>query len=94
MEANMETTTENKNSQAHEGGITKMIENYTAQVPSGVFASMAAGGIVLSAVTALFSQKKNLANFIGLWVPTLLLIGIYNKLVKLEGSDQFSKMVH
>jgi hypothetical protein len=25
--------------------------------------------------------------FVGHWVPTLLLLGVYNKLVKLHGSD-------
>ena len=27
-------------------------------------------------------------NFIAQWVPTWLIIGLYNKLVKLEGHDQ------
>jgi hypothetical protein len=27
-------------------------------------------------------------NFIAQWVPTWLIIGVYNKLVKLEGHDQ------
>lgn len=28
-----------------------------------------------------------LASFVGHWVPTLLLLGVYNKIVKLEGPD-------
>jgi hypothetical protein len=27
-------------------------------------------------------------NFIAQWVPTILIMGVYNKLVKLEGHDQ------
>jgi hypothetical protein len=27
------------------------------------------------------------ANFVGQWAPTFLILGLYNKLVKLEGSD-------
>ncbi len=27
------------------------------------------------------------AEFIGQWVPTILILGLYNKLVKLQGSD-------
>jgi hypothetical protein len=27
-------------------------------------------------------------NFIAQWVPTLLIIGLYNKVVKVEGHDQ------
>ena len=33
------------------------------------------------------SRKNDTANFIGQWVPTILILGLYNKLVKLEGSD-------
>jgi hypothetical protein len=29
-----------------------------------------------------------LANFVGQWAPTLLLFGLYNKLVKIAGSDR------
>ena len=31
--------------------------------------------------------KNETANFIGQWAPTILIMGLYNKLVKLEGSD-------
>jgi hypothetical protein len=30
-------------------------------------------------------------NFIAQWVPTWLIIGLYNKLVKLEGDDRFDR---
>jgi hypothetical protein len=43
--------------------------------------------MVLSAGLAIFSERKEFANFVGLWAPSFLLIGIYNKLVKLQGSD-------
>ena len=76
---------------AREGEMTKSIEQYTAKVPSVAYLGFAAGGLVLSAALATFSRNKSLANFVGLWVPTIMLVGIYNKLVKLEGSDQFSK---
>ena len=29
-----------------------------------------------------------LAAFIGMWVPSLLLLGVYNKIVKVAGSDR------
>jgi hypothetical protein len=31
------------------------------------------------------AQKK--ANFFGQWAPTMLILGMYNKMVKLHGSD-------
>lgn len=69
-----------------EGTLTKQIESYTSRVPSGVYLSLAVGSIGLSALLHL-AGRKNDSQFIGHWVPTILLLGLYNKLVKLEGSD-------
>lgn len=74
-----------------EGELTKRIEEQTAKVPSVGYLGLAIGSMVLSAGLVIFAQKKEFANFVGLWAPSFLLIGIYNKLVKLEGSDAFSK---
>ena len=74
-----------------EGQLTKKIEEQTARVPSVGYLGLAIGSMVLSAGLALFARKKEFANFVGLWAPSFLLIGIYNKLVKLEGSDAYSK---
>ena len=73
------------------GALTKKIEKQTAKVPSIAYLNMALGSMVLSAGLAIFAERKEYANFVGLWAPSFLLIGIYNKLVKLEGSDRFSK---
>lgn len=70
-----------------EGEMTKRIEQQTAKIPSIGFLGLAVGSMVASAALAFVAQRKDLANFVGLWAPSLLLIGIYNKLVKLEGSD-------
>jgi hypothetical protein len=32
-----------------------------------------------------------MGNFIAQWVPTWLIIGLYNKLVKVEGHDQIDR---
>lgn len=69
-----------------EGTMTKAIESYTSQVPSGVYLSLAIGSIGLSAMLQIAGRKKD-AQFVGQWVPTILLLGLYNKIVKLEGSD-------
>jgi hypothetical protein len=34
--------------------------------------------------------QNHLALFCGQWVPTFLILGLYNKLVKVAGSDQMS----
>jgi hypothetical protein len=69
-----------------EGTLTKTIEHYTSQVPSGVYLSAAIGAIGLSAFLQIAGRKQD-AQFVGHWVPTILLLGVYNKLVKLHGSD-------
>ena len=69
-----------------EGEITKAIEHYTSQVPSGTYLTLAAGSLGLSLTLRLLGQK-HAANFVGQWVPTILLLGLYNKLVKIEGSE-------
>ena len=75
-----------------EGKFTKEVEQYTARVPSITYLGLALGSMALSAGLALFSERKSAANFVGLWVPTLMLVGIYNKLVKLEGLDRYDRL--
>lgn len=37
-----------------------------------------------------FEGRAPIATFIGQWVPTILIFGLYNKLVKVAGSDRIS----
>lgn len=69
-----------------EGTITKMIEAQTARIPSGTYLTLGIAAMVGSWLL-LGAGRRNLANFVGQWVPTLLIIGLYNKLVKVEGSE-------
>ena len=69
-----------------EGTLTKTIEHYTSQVPSGTYLSLAVGAIGVSLALQL-AGRKHAAEFVGHWVPTILILGLYNKLVKLEGSE-------
>lgn len=71
-----------------EGPVTKAIENQTAKVPSSAFLILAGSAIAVSLGLALSKEKKGAANFVGLWVPSLLLLGIYNKIVKTQGSEK------
>ncbi len=73
--------------QPHEGRMTRAIEKQTAKIPSLAFLVAAGGAIALSLGLALSKRNKDWANFVAEWVPTLLLIGIYNKLVKIESED-------
>jgi hypothetical protein len=51
-----------------------------------VYLSLAFGAVGLSALLYASGRKLD-ANFVGHWAPTILLVGIYNKMVKLHGSD-------
>ena len=70
-----------------EDQFTKTIESYTAAVPSTGYLAVAIGAMGLSLLCELAGRGK-WGNFIAQWVPTWLLFGLYNKLVKLQGHDQ------
>jgi hypothetical protein len=67
-----------------EGRVTQEVEKQTGKVPSMVWLGLAVGSMAVSAGIELFAKKKEIGNFVGLWAPSFLLMGIYNKLVKEE----------
>jgi hypothetical protein len=69
-----------------EGKVARAIESQTAKLPSDLFLWMAGGSIIGSIVLKAMGRHRD-ANFVGEWAPTLLILGLYNKLVKLEGHD-------
>ncbi len=73
-----------------EDQFTKTIEAYTAAIPSSTYLGVAIGAMALSLLCQVTGQGK-WGNFIAQWVPTWLIIGVYNKLVKLEGHDQYDR---
>lgn len=70
-----------------EGKVATMIERRTAKLPSDWFL-WAAGAVVIGSLALQATKRKHEALFVGEWVPTLLLLGVYNKLVKMLGSDE------
>jgi formate-dependent nitrite reductase membrane component NrfD len=83
----------NSNPQHTEGKVATAIEEQTAKLPSDLFLWTAIGAIAVSAVLQLLGgtkKNKNLEHrslFVGQWVAPFLILGLYNKLVKLEGHD-------
>lgn len=75
-----------ENPEHKEGELTKTIENQTAKLPSDTFLFTAIGVIGISLALKLMRRKDD-ANFVGQWVAPILLLGIYNKLVKQSGND-------
>lgn len=70
-----------------EGSVTKSIERMTASLPSSTWLVLA-GVSMLGAVTLKLMRKNHAALIVGQWVPTFLTIGLYNKIVKVHGSEQ------
>lgn len=69
------------NLKEQEDVITKEIEKQTVKIPSNVFL-FSAIGVIGIAFALKCMKKKDDANFVGQWVAPILLLGVYNKLVK------------
>lgn len=84
MDLETETTTRHA---YPEGKVATSIERQTAQyIPSDAFL-WAAGASIITSLVLKTQKREHDALFVGQWAPTLLLLGIYNKMVKLMGSD-------
>ncbi len=89
----METNTQelkskvaNYNPEHREGPVATMIENQTAKIPSDVYLWASLGSMAASLTLKLMGREKT-ALFVGQWAPSFLILGLYNKIVKLEGND-------
>jgi len=72
-----------------EGKVATAIEEQTAKIPSDVFLWAALGSMAVSAALQIAGVKHR-SLFVGQWAAPFLLLGLYNKLVKLEGHDKTS----
>src|SRR5688572_988117 len=70
-----------------EGPVARTIEQQTAKLPSDLFLWAAGGAMGVSAFFELTGHEDK-SRFFGQWVASLLLFGVYNKLVKVQGSDR------
>lgn len=84
-----ETTTGTEPRRHGEGSVARVIEDQTARLPSDTFLWGALAA--MAGALALQVTDRRLASlFVGQWVPTILVFGLYNKLVKVAGSDRTS----
>lgn len=58
------------------------IERQAAKLPTDFFLWSALGSIIGSLALE-FAGKKDDATFVGQWAPTFLILGLYNKIVKI-----------
>lgn len=72
-----------------EGPVAKSIEQETAALPSDVFL-FAAGAAAATSLVLRVAGCRSSSTFIGQWVPSILICGVYNKLVKQHGHDRKS----
>lgn len=69
-----------------EDQVTSFLEKQSAQAPSSCWLGAAIGSMIAS--LALKAAGKDHASlFVGQWAAPFLVMGIYNKMVKLHGSD-------
>jgi len=71
-----------------EGKVARTIEEQTAKLPSDAFLWAAVGSMAISLFLQMSdrSEKQRSSLFVGQWAPTFLILGLYNKLVKVAGS--------
>ena len=77
----------NERYQHSEGAIARGIESQTARLPSDVFLWGAFASIGGSMMLRLMDRRED-SLFVGQWAPTFLILGLYNKMVKVAGSDR------
>ena len=65
---------------------TKVIESATVAVPSEAYLSLVLGAMATS-LLLMRTGRRNVANFIGQWAPTILIMGLYKKAVEEHGRD-------
>jgi hypothetical protein len=75
---------------ASEDQVTGAIESQTSRIPSSGYLAAALGCMAGSAILKL-SGKDDWALFVGQWPAPLLIMGVYNKMVKQHGSDAQSE---
>jgi hypothetical protein len=80
------STTRMSHADHSEGMLARAIEDQTAKLPSDAFLWAATASIVGSLILQSMGDRHR-SLFIGQWAPTLLILGLYNKLVKVSGHD-------
>jgi hypothetical protein len=92
MESSVRNASEGfgEESQPQEGPVARNIETVTSHLPSDIWLWASIGSMLVSLGLQLSGNRKTkqVSNFIGQWAPTLLIFGLYNKIVKVAGHDR------
>lgn len=68
-----------------EGLLTRVIEQQTSKLPSDFFLWCSLGSMGLSLYLDLSGHPRS-SRFIGMWASPLLIMGLYDKIIKTSGS--------
>lgn len=91
MEKNTLLNESGRQAPIREGSTIKKIKHQPLEVgkiPSSYFLAAASGVVAISLGLALLNKRKGWANFVGGWVPSLLLLGVYNKISQIYDSNK------
>ena len=69
-----------------EGKVARSIEKQTAKLPSDAFLWIGLGVLAAASIME-FTNARKISTAIGQWAAPILIMGLYNKLVKLEGHE-------
>lgn len=75
------------NPERKEGAVAKAIETQTSRLPSDLFL-WGAGGAMAAALILKIMKRDHESLLLGQWAAPLLILGLYNKIVKVAGHDQ------
>ena len=73
------------------GPVARAIEEQTAQLPSDAFL-WAAGAAIAASLILKTLDRHHEALFVGQLAPTILILGVYNKLVRQHGFAPESRL--
>jgi hypothetical protein len=68
-----------------ENRFTRLVEQQTAKIPSNAFLVAALAAMACSLAAELLGRQR-VSRFVGMWPGPLLVMGVYNKLVKVLGA--------
>jgi hypothetical protein len=79
-------TSHNGKPEHREGPVARNIEEQTAKLPSDVYLWASVGCMATAAILQI-ARQKHASLFFGQWVAPILIMGLYNKIVKTHGHD-------
>ncbi|MDO9181099.1 MAG: hypothetical protein Q7U04_01760 [Bacteriovorax sp.] len=91
MDSSSILTESGRNKSMQEDKMTTAVEKQTSKMPTSFFLILSGVAVALSLGLAISKKEKRWANYVGQWVPTILLLVIYDKIAKNHSADKKEK---